>query len=190
MIAGPALRAMRTAERVFATTSDPPGLLQTAAEALALQPGHACLISLVEPDGAAGVLRPVWLAHARPSAIGELRAAVLGAGAGPSQASILASTARTTAGTDAFSRAVQRTGGTLRMQLDNPRLWRLWLPRAYWPYADEVHIKAVLASALCRHGQVVGTLLLWREGETAEPFTAADQAYVAAMAARLALGIV
>ena len=67
--------------------------------------------------------------------------------------------------------------------------WRLWLPPAYWAYADQVHIKAVLAAALTKHGRVIGTLLLWREGETAAAFSTADQAYVAAMAARLALAL-
>ena len=160
---------MRTAERVFGTASQSMGLLETAATALAMQPGHVCLVSLVDDRGGEQVLRPACAVRRAPT-VASLPAVQQLA-------------------PDAFSRAVQRSGGALRMRLGNPRLWRLWLPPAYWAYADQVHIKAVLAAALTKHGRVVGTLLLWREGETAAAYSAADQAYVTAMATRLALAL-
>lgn len=162
---------MRMADRIFSTAADTTDLLQMAVEALAAQPGHACLISLLDGEG---TLRPVCVAHAGPEGSVDLRPRLLAA-----QPTVA----------DAFSRAVQRSGGSLRMRIGNPRLWRLWLPPAYWTYADQVHVAAVLAAALSRHGRVVGTLLLWREGASARCFTAADQAFVTAMAGRLALGL-
>jgi GAF domain-containing protein len=187
VIAEPDLQAMRTAEHVFATTSptDRSGLLETAARALAIQPGHLCLVSLVEGHGGQEVLRPVCVAHAQPGGGLELRQAL----AASREPRAEANDDLIVIAPDAFSRAVQRSRSSLRMQLGSPRLWRLWLPPEYWAYADRVYIRAVLAAALVRHGRVVGTLLLWREGETAAAFTAADQAYVVAMAARLALGL-
>jgi hypothetical protein len=46
----------------------------------------------------------------------------------------------------------------------------------------------VLAAALARRGEVCGTLLLWREGAQSA-CAPVDQAYVQALAQRLALGL-
>lgn len=170
VVDGPALHAMRTAERVFAATSDPAGLLHTAAEALAIYPGQMCLVSLIEGS----VLRPTDVAHVRTASAIELRSAML---------------RLDDFRADAFSRAVQRTGGGLRMQISNPSLLQLWLPRAYWDYAARTRISNVLAAPLTARRHVLGTLLLWREGTAAPPYTVADQAYLAGLAVRLALAL-
>jgi GAF domain-containing protein len=74
------------------------------------------------------------------------------------------------------------------MPLGNARVLRLWLPAAYREYVEQCGVHSMLATALVRHGQVLGTLLLWREdGQPA--FVEDDQAYVCEVAARVSLGL-
>jgi GAF domain-containing protein len=166
----PALNAMRTAERAFAAAASPADLLATAADALATQPGQTCLVSLVDGE----VLRPVGVAHVLSSSAAELRGVIQDVEA---------------ACADAFSRAAQLRCAALRMRIGNPSLLQLWLPDAYLDYAARKRISAVLAAPLAIRGRVLGTFLLWREGEHAPPYTASDQAYVAGLAGRLALAL-
>ena len=162
------VQGMRTAARLIATTPDRPTFLSNAAEELAHELGQACLVSLLgAPDGG---LQPVSIAHARPRSARVLRRLI-----GTQHAPL----------SDAFSRAVQRTGGALRMRSGRPRQFRLWLPEAYWHYAEGTPMTSVLAAALRQRRGVVGTLLLWREGDQ-PAFDAADEAYVVELAARLA----
>jgi hypothetical protein len=129
-----------------------------------------CLVSLLDGE----VLRPATLAHARAASAVELRR-VLDRMVSPRA--------------DAFSRAAQQGCSALRMRIGSQSLLKLWLPEAYLEYVGQRHISAVLAAPLAFRGTAVGTFLLWREGEHAAPYTAADQAYVAGLAARLALGL-
>jgi hypothetical protein len=163
-----AVDAMRTADRLFAASSDGETLLTNAAEALASGPGTLCLISIVGDDAE---LRPVVVAHAT------------------NVQNIHVSPANGRAQADAFSRSVQRTGRSLRMRISQADLLHLWLPVAWLAYAERVSVSSVLAAAV-RHPRrgVLATLLLWREGDQAA-FDAHDEAYVAAVAERLALGI-
>jgi len=167
----PALNAMRTAERVFATTHTRADLLVSAIDALASQPGQMCLVSLV--DGEA--LRPAGVAHALSSRTGELRELINHLGKGD--------------GADAFSRAAQTQCSPVRMRIGDPALLELWLPDPYWDYARRTSVSTVMAAPLAVRNKVLGTFLLWREGEGASPYTASDQAYVAGLAARLALAL-
>jgi GAF domain-containing protein len=162
---------MTTASRIFAAAPDATALPQLAASALADAPGQMCLLSLTGGDGAN--LRPMALAHVRPNASRRLHG-------------VLAPIHQTPA--DAFSREVLRSGRALRMPIGSPRLLRLWLPDAYWPYVEQVGVSGVLAAALRDRDRVVGTVLLWREhGQPA--FDESDQAYVVSLGARLALGL-
>jgi GAF domain-containing protein len=148
-----------------------PALLASTATVLAREPGQACLVSLVGPGG--GRLRPVVVAHERASTTRALQRHLV-----PGQ--------RTAA--DAFSRAVQRSRGALRMRIPEPDMLRLWLPNEYLPYAEQAAVSGVLAVALIRQTHVLGTLLLWRE-HGRPPFAEAEQDYVSELAARVALAI-
>src|SRR5207244_6996112 len=64
-----AVRAMRTAADLFDAADDLAGLVQRASTALASEPGEMCLVSLTDAE----VLRPVAVAHQRPSAARALR---------------------------------------------------------------------------------------------------------------------
>ncbi|HEY3062713.1 MAG TPA: hypothetical protein VGL99_27385 [Chloroflexota bacterium] len=166
-----AVRGMRTAAALFGAAADAPPLVMRTAESLAQAPGQACLVSLVGPAG--GELGPVAVAHAEARHTRALRRIV--------------GHARRVAA-DAFSRTVQRTGGALCLSITRPRQLRLWLPEAYWSYAERRAVHGVLAVALRRRRRVVGTLLLWREAD--QPgFDEADQAYVVELAGRVALGL-
>ena len=130
-----------------------------------------CLVSMACRGGDG--LRPVAVAHARPTESRKLQR-------------FLAPDRQTPA--DAFSRAVFRSGGALHMAISSPRLLRLWLPEAYWPYAERTGVSGVLAAALRDRDRVFGTLLLWRERDQ-PAFNELDQAYVVSLAARLTLGL-
>src|SRR5262249_10013196 len=145
-------------------------LLHNAATVLANRLGAMCLVSVVGRDG----LRPFAVAHEQPHAAHDLQQILAGS--------------REATGADAFSRTGQRNAGSLRMEVGSARTLRLWLPSAYWMYAERTEVRGVLAAALARRGQVLGTLLLWREQEQA-PYVAAEQAFVSALAGRLAQGI-
>ena len=162
---------MATAAELFATQREPHELASAAAQLLAAEPGAMCLISLA--TGPRRGLEPVALAHAHPSPLRRV-GEQLRWGVRPQP--------------DAFSREVHKTRGTLRMRIRSPHLLRLWLPSEYALYAERVGVGAVLATALMCRRRVVGTLLLWRErGQRA--FTDGDEAYVAALGERLALGL-
>jgi GAF domain-containing protein len=163
---------MATAAELFATEHEPHKLVSAAAQLLAAEPGAMCLISLA--TGPLHTLQPVALAHAHPSPLQRMGEQLRrGVRLQP----------------DAFSREVQKTRGTLRMRVSNPRLLRLWFPSEYALYAERVGVGALLATALICRRRVVGTLLLWRErGQRA--FSDSDEAYVAALADRLALALV
>jgi hypothetical protein len=165
-------RAMATASDLFAAAEDASGLLCSAAETLANAPGAMCLVSLTDTDGR---LRPYAVTHQRAAEARRLQR-------------IIADTSGAAQVADAFSRSVQRTGGSLRMRIGSARLMRLWMPRPYWANVERVRVGEVLATALPRRGQVLGTLLLWRESGQS-PYAPADQAYVQALAGRLALGL-
>jgi hypothetical protein len=160
---------MAAASDLFARANDTPSLLRITAEALAAGPGCMCLVSLVGDDG----LEPYAIAHGRPAAQRRLRRIVADPAGIPA---------------DAFSRTVHRTCGPLRMPIGSAHVLRLWLPHAYWSYLERVRVQGVLAAPLARGGQVLGTLLLWRECEQAT-YAEADQAYVSALAGRLALDL-
>ncbi|MBV9134744.1 MAG: hypothetical protein JO318_18705 [Chloroflexi bacterium] len=162
-----AARAFATASDIFAASRSVRGLLRNTAAVLAAAPGAMCLVSLADHD----VLRPYVVAHGDRRAQRELRRLVA-----------------EVPYADAFSRSVQRTGGVLRMELGNRAMLRLWLPRAFWSYAEHAHVRGVLAAALAKRGQVRATLLLWREGAQSA-YAPADQAYVQALAQRLAQGL-
>ena len=170
-----ALRAMRTAADLFAYGEDAERLILRAARTLANDPGEMCLISLVRPRGDA--LEPVVVAHRHPRATRHLRR-ILCASAAP----------RDRPPADAFSRTAQRNAASLRMGICNAGTLRLWLPPAYWNYAERSRVSDVLAAAVVHAGEVLGTLLLWRE-QGAAPFREAEQAYVAALADRLAVAL-
>jgi GAF domain-containing protein len=167
-------RAMATASNLFAGLSETAGtsetLLRAAAELLASDPGSACLVCVADADAG---LQPLTIAHANPHSSRGLQRTLSRARQLPP---------------DAFSCLVARSGGAMRMAIFSPHLLELWLPVAYWAYAERAGISSVLAAALVQHGHVRGTLLLWREGAQAA-FNEADQAYVAALAARLALAL-
>lgn len=165
------VKAMATAARVFSATTDATALLNLAAGELAAEPGQMCLVSLANSAGDS--LRPVAVAHERPAVSRSL-------------SRIVAPRCQTPA--DAFSRAVLRTGGALRMAIGSPHMLRLWLPNVYWPYAERAGVSGVLAAALRDHDRVVGTLFLWRERDQ-PAFDEVDQAYVMSLAARLTLGL-
>lgn len=161
--------ALATASHVFGMgRAGEPTLAQTTAEVLAQVPGSMCLVSLAE----GGVLHPVGISHVDAAAADELRAIVA---TSPSHA-------------DAFSRTVLGNRRSLRMRVGNVELFRLWLPRAYWSYVERARVRSVLAAALARQDRVLGTLLLWREGSQAA-YSAAEEAYVKALARRLALAL-
>jgi hypothetical protein len=171
---GPGARAMVTASGLFDTARDPRRLLGSAARALAIEPGPMCLVSLT--CGPHNDLRPVFVAHARPAAWRWLRHSF------PRRRQPQPPPA------DAFSREVQRTGGSLHIDVTHPRLLRLWLPAEYARCAQRIGVTDIFATALVDRGRVLGTLLLWRErGQPA--FVAADEEYVIALAARLAFAL-
>jgi hypothetical protein len=161
---------MRTAERVFASTDTRAELLATAADALAIHPGQMCLVSIGQGD----VLRPAGVAHVLSDRAAELRDIIQRLDGAPA---------------DAFSRAAQHHCAALSMRIGNPALLHLWLPEAYLEYARRTRVSTILAAPLAVRGTLLGTLLLWREGEDATPYTAADQAYVAGLAGRVALAL-
>jgi hypothetical protein len=164
-----AAQAFATASDLFASAHDTRSLLRGTAEALAAAPGAMCLVSLADGE----VLRPYTVAHRSQHASRRLRRIVAEAGASSA---------------DAFSRSVQRNAGSLRMSIGSTRLLRLWLPQAYWSYVDHVHVREVVAAALAQQGQVLGTVLLWREsGQSA--YSREDQAYVQAVARRVSMGL-
>jgi hypothetical protein len=165
------VRAMATASRIFSAADEATALSTLAASALAVEPGQMCLVSMA-CRGADGVL-PVAIAHARPTESRQLQR-------------VLVPRRQTPA--DAFSRAVFRSGGALRMAISSPRLLRLWLPEAYWAYVERTGVSGVLAAALRDRNRVFGTLLLWRERDY-PAFDELDQAYVVSLAARLTLGL-
>lgn len=162
---------MATASRIFAATDGIDGLANVAAGVLAVEPGQMCLVSLACRGGDS--LRPVALAHARPTESRTLRR-VLGA--------------RRHTPADAFSREVFRSGGALRMVIRSPRQVRLWLPDAYWTYVERAGVSSVLAAALRDRERIFGTLLLWRERDR-PAFDEFDQDYVTSLAARLTVGL-
>lgn len=165
------VKAMAAASRIFAAAADADGLTNVAAGALAAEPGQLCLVSLACHGGDG--LRPVALSHVRPTESRRLRR-------------VLAPDLQTPA--DAFSRAVFRSGGALRMAINSPRQLQLWLPDAYWAYVERAGVSGVLAAALRDERRILGALLLWRErGEPA--FDEFDQAYVTSLAARLSVGL-
>jgi hypothetical protein len=164
-----AAQAFATASDLFASARDTRSLLRGTAEALAGAPGAMCLVSLADGE----VLRPYTVAHRSPGSSRRLRRIVAEASASSA---------------DAFSRSVQRNAGSLRMSLGSTRLLRLWLPPAYWAYVERVRVREVVAAALAQRGQVLGTVLLWREsGQSA--YSREDQAYVQAVAARVSMGL-
>jgi hypothetical protein len=164
-----AAQAFATASDLFASARDARSLLRGTAEALAAAPGAMCLVSLAE----GGVLRPYTVAHRSPGSARRLRRIVAEAHASPA---------------DAFSRSVLRNAGSLRMSVGSTRLLRLWLPKAYWSYVERVRVREVVAAVLARQGQVLGTVLLWREsGQLA--YSREDQAYVHAVAQRVSMGL-
>jgi hypothetical protein len=169
------VRALATASDLFSASSSTSGLMRRAAAALATAPGAMCMVSLADGD----VLRPYVVAHADTGAQRELRRCV---------AELQSADAQRLWCVDAFSRSVQRTAGSLRMDLNSRALQRLWLPRAFWSYVERVQVQGVLAAALACRGEVRGTLLLWREGSQSA-YAPSDQAYVQALAQRLALGL-
>jgi GAF domain-containing protein len=165
---------MATASRIFSAAGqmrEATALSTLAASALALEPGQMCLVSMA-CRGGDGLL-PLAITHAQPTASRQLQR-------------LLAPRRQTPA--DAFSRAVFRSGGALRMAISSPRLLRLWLPDAYWPYVERTGVNSVLAAALRDHNRVFGTLLLWRERDH-PAFDELDLAYVVSLAARLTLGL-
>jgi hypothetical protein len=164
-----AAQALSTASDLFAAAGDTRSLLRGTAEALAAAPGAMCLVSLADGD----VLRPYTVAHRSPGASRRLRRILTEASASPA---------------DAFSRSVQRNAGALRMSVGSTRLLRLWLPRAYWSYVERVRVSEVVAAALVQQSQVLGTVLLWRESGQAA-YSREDQAYVQAVARRVAMGL-
>lgn len=166
-----AARALATASDLFATgRAGVPALLQATAEALASVPGAMCMVSLADRD----VLRPVSVAHVNASADDELREIIARSRPGDD--------------VDAFSKTVQGNRGSMRMYIGNAGQLRLWLPRAYWSYVERARVRSVLAAALAREHQVLGTLLLWREGSQAA-YTVSEEAYVRALARRLAVAL-
>jgi hypothetical protein len=164
-----AAQAFATASDLFASARDTRSLLRGTAEALAAAPGAMCLVSLTDGE----VLRPYTVAHRSPGSTRRLRRIVTEAGASSA---------------DAFSRSVQRNAGSLRMSIGSTKLLRLWLPQAYWSYVDRVRVREVVAAALAQQGQVLGTVLLWRESGQAA-YSREDQAYVQAVASRVSMGL-
>jgi GAF domain-containing protein len=130
-----------------------------------------CLVSLASSGGEG--LRPVAVAHRRASASRYLR-------------SVIGQQRDTPP--DAFSKAVLRSGGALRMAISRPDQLRLWLPPVYWPYVERVAVNGVLAAALTGRNRAFGALLLWREGDQ-PPFDESDETYLVILAMRLALGL-
>jgi hypothetical protein len=162
---------MATASDIFTAAGDAEALSNLAASALAVEPGQLCLVSLASPGSDS--LRPVAVAHERPTESRRL-------------SGVVAPRRHTPA--DAFSRAVLRSGGALHMAISSPRLLRLWLPAAYWPFVERTGVSGVLAAALRDGDRVIGALLLWRERDQ-PAFNELDQAYVTSLGSRLALGL-
>ena len=169
-----AIRAMRAASSVFEGAPDRETVIERASQALARDPGDMCVISLAASPSDS--LTPVSVAHRRRGTARNLQRLVHGD----------PETEPPT--TDAFSREVQSTGRPLKMPVGSSRVLHLWLPRAYWSYVDEQGVSGVLAAGLKRRGHVFGTLLLLREGDRGA-FGEADQAYVTALADRLAVAL-
>ncbi|MDQ6673758.1 MAG: hypothetical protein M3069_23940 [Chloroflexota bacterium] len=166
------LRALASASRLFSAAAEGKPLPDLVASALAAEPGEMCLVSLADRTGAS--LRPVAVAHRRPSVGRKLHSIVSAATPTPA---------------DAFSHAVLRSGSALRMAISNPSMLRLWLPEVYWPYTDCAAVSGVLAAPLIDREWVFGALLMWRERDQPR-FDELDQAYVVSLAQRLALGLV
>src|SRR6185312_14725422 len=116
------VKAMSTASGIFAAAGQGAHAVPAlAANALAAVPGQMCLVSMACRGGDG--LRPVAVAHAQPGESRKLRR-------------LLAPNRATPRVSDAFSRAVFRSGGALRMAISSPRVLRLWLPEDYWPTAE------------------------------------------------------
>jgi GAF domain-containing protein len=157
-----AVRAMRTADELFRDAVDMDQVLDQASRVLAREPGDVCVLSLVrEADDS---LEPVRAVH------GYRRN-----GLDVDQS-------------DAFSRGARHERAAFRMPISDPSLLRLWLPRAYWSYVERYPLSSVLAAPMLQRGRVRGTLVLWRE-QPRPAFDDADQAYVAAVANRLAAAV-
>jgi hypothetical protein len=175
--------AMATASRLYAAGSQPHELPVLAAHELAIDPGDMCLVSL--RSNALEALRPVAVAHARPSAQRHLRSVVASRERAEKDDT---TTTTTTPPADAFSQTVVRTRGTLRMTIDSPRQLRLWFPPVYWPYLERAGVSSVMAAALVHRHLVLGALLLWRERDQ-PAFDTSDAEYVSQLATRVALGL-
>jgi GAF domain-containing protein len=164
---------MLTASRLFlGANAAAEDLLQLSASTLAYEPGQMCLISLAARSQADS-LRPAAVAHVDPTAHAQLQRILLDARSLPA---------------DAFSRAAFRARSAVRMNIENRRVLRLWLPAPYWPYVERVGIASVMGLAIRARSRPVGTLLLWRQPGL-PAFDRADQEYVACLAARLALAL-
>jgi GAF domain-containing protein len=162
---------MATASRLYTAAAGSDALPGLTAKALANVPGQMCLVSLTSKGGED--LRPVAISHAHAGAARKLRNAIVTGRNAPA---------------DAFSHTVLRSGGALRMAISRPRQLRLWLPPVYWPYVEQAAVSGVLAAALTDRNRAFGALLLWREGDQ-PAFDESDEAYVVALATRLALGL-
>ena len=163
---------MDTASRLYLGAPAAPDLLRSAATTLAYEPGQMCLISL-SPTASVNTLQPVEVAHVNAAVHARLQRVLACARGLPA---------------DAFSRAVCRTRRALRLPVHDPRVLRLWLPKPYWPYVEELAVSSVMAAAIVRQRRVLGAVLLWRQAGMV-PFDAIDQEYVAALARRLAVGL-
>lgn len=161
---------MLTASRLFLSADAArDDLLQLSASTLAYEPGQMCLISIATPSQADS-LRPAAVAHIEPTAHAQLQHILLDARSLPA---------------DAFSRAAFRSRTAVRMNIQDRRVLRLWLPPPYWPYVERVGVASVLGLAIRARSRPVGTLLLWRQPGL-PAFDRADQEYVACLAGRLA----
>jgi GAF domain-containing protein len=169
-----AIRAMRAASSVFEGAPDRETVIERASRTLARDPGDMCVISLAAHTSDS--LTPVSVAHRRRDTARDLQRLVHHHAAAEPPT------------TDAFSREVQSTGQPLKMPVGSSRVLHLWLPPAYWSYVDEQGVSGVLAAGLKRRGHVFGTLLLLREGDRGA-FGESDQAYVTALAERLAVAL-
>jgi GAF domain-containing protein len=166
---------MATAAKLFTHATTPRRLVGSAARMLASEPGNVCVISLVSEHDQH--LRPVRVAHTRSADTRELRRAL-------EQPRHVASNV-----VDAFSRAVQRSGRSLRMAIGEVWVARLWLPEPYWAHLERHGITSVLGAPLrTPAGSLLGTLVVWRERDQ-PAYTGADEAFLNALAGRLALGI-
>jgi GAF domain-containing protein len=162
---------MATASQLFSGAAPPESVLQRAASHLAARPGRLCVVSLTSRDGKR--LFPVAIEYA-----GECSERIMRGLLEPARG----------LSADAFSRAAQSSFSPVRVPIGTPSQLRMWLPQPYWKYVEEVEVAEVLAARMGFREQVVGTVLLLREGDQ-PAYRRDDEVYVAELAGRLALAV-